>query len=307
MIMNTKLLSVVAVAALLFASCSNENEVPEINDGRVNFSSGITLSATTRVITNVSGGSTWETNDEIGIYMVNNGTSEVVENAENIPYKAALRLQETSFNAKETIIYYPVNVPEKVDFRAYYPYKNSIVDWVYPVDVSDQTSLDKIDLMYVQTDNSGEGYDKTSPNVNLEFSHQLTKIVISVGVPSAVNGSLESVKIEGMPTTANFDLKGEEGLTNIDNVLTIELNKREGIDNHYEAILFPIAELNENHKVVFTTTTGEKYIWNMSEQITKMEAGYYYPYSITLTKHKVGAIGSIKEWESRNQESGIAE
>lgn len=305
--MKIKLFTTAAITALLFASCNNDNEVSNVNDGRVNFSSEITLSTTTRVQSNLNGVSTWNQGDNIGIYMVEKGTFNIAENAKNIHYKATESGTRTSFNPLESPIYYPVNAPEKVGFIAYYPYAALTTDWVYPVDVSDQSSLANIDLMYAQADNSGVGYNKTSSNVNLEFSHQLAQLIIGVEFGEGVDTDdwLESVSIEGMNTTANFDLMGGTGLTNLGTPLAIEAYTYI-LDLEYMAILLPNT-LNENNKVVFTTESGEKYIWNISQDLPKLEAGHIYDYKITLTKHEVQVSGTILDWTVGETIPGIAE
>ena len=305
--MKTKVLSTLALSALLFVSCSNDNETPEVNDGRVKFTSGITATPQTKVATDNAGNSTWNLNDPIGIYMVANTTTTVAENAANIPYKATTAAASTSFAPSGvTTIYYPVNTPALVDFIAYHPYSASVADWVYPIDLSTQTPQTAIDLMYAPADNSGAGYDKTSASVNFNFKHQLVKLIINVDMGSGVTGTVSAVSIKGMNTAANFDLKGVAGLTNFGTPQAITPYTATA-GAKYEAILLPAAALSTAHRVTFTTSAGETFTWPMSSEISSLTAGSIYVYTVTLTKHAVNATGNITKWNVGTQGTGIAD
>lgn len=307
--MKTKLLSALAISALLFASCSNDddNNTLEVNDGRVKFSSGITATPQTKVATDNAGNSTWNINDPIGIYMVANGTTTVAENAENIPYKATTAAASTSFTPLgATAIYYPVNTPAKVDFIAYHPYESSVANWVYPVDVSTQTPQTGIDLMYATADNSGTGYDKNSTNVNFAFDHQLVKLIINVSTGAGVTGTVSAVSITGMNTSAEFDLTGTAGLTDLGTPQAITPYTAT-VGTKYEAILLPAATLSAANTVTFTTSASETFTWPMSDDITGLVAGSIYVYNITLTKYAVNAAGNITNWTVGSTGTGTAD
>lgn len=304
--MKTKLLSSLTISALLLASCSNDDS-PEVNDGRVNFTSGITATPKTKVATDNAGNSTWNVNDPIGVYMVANTTTTIAESAENIPYKATTAAASTSFAASSaSVIYYPVNAPAKVDFVAYHPYNTSVTNWVYPVNVSTQTPQTDIDLMYATADNAGAGYDKSSTNVNFTFSHQLVKLIINVSTGTGVTGTVSAVSITGMNTSAKFDLEGTDGLTDLGTLQAITPYTATA-GTRYEAILLPATALNTMHSVTFTTTANETFIWPMSNDINSLAGGSIYVYDITLTKHAVTAEGSITKWTVGSTGIGIAD
>lgn len=304
--MKTRFLSVLALSALLFTACSNDDN-SEVNDGRVNFSSGITATPQPKVATDNSGNSTWNLNDPIGIYMVANRTTTIAESAENIPYKATTAAASTSFAPSgATTIYYPVNTPAKVDFIAYHPYNASVANWVYPVDVSTQTPQTGIDLMYATADNSGAGYDKAATNVNFTFDHQLVKLIINVSTGTGVTGTVSAVNITGMNTSAKFDLKGDDGLTDLSTPQAI-IPHAATAGTKYEAILLPATTLNTANTVTFTTSAGEIFTWAMSNDITSLAAGSIYTYDITLTKYAVTATGNITKWTLGDTGTGIAD
>lgn len=303
--MKTTILSALLLSTLLFASCSKE-EAPEVNDRIVKFSSGITATPQTKVVTDNAGESKWQANDQIGISMVANGTMTIAENADNIPYKATSAATSTSFvPAGATTIYYPVNAPEKVDFIAYYPYDASVANWTVPVDVSAQTSQADIDLMYATANNSGAGFDKTSTGVNFTFQHQLVKLMLNVIKGDGVDGDITSVTINGMNTSAKFDLKGADGVTDLATPQAIVPHEVTA-STAYEAILLPAATLDAANTVVFTTSKDEAFTWLMTDNANTLEAGKIYTYNITLTKHAITVTGSIDSWTVGSISDGTA-
>ena len=297
-------LLVVLAAMTAMVSC-NVNDDIENGQTKVKFTSGITATPQPRVATDYEGHSTWTMNDPIGISMVENGTTVIVEGADNIPYKATTTAASTVFTPSGTTIYYALSNPANVDFIAYHPYSSSVVNWVYPVDVSVQTPQTDIDLMWAKADNSGAGYDKTSTNVNFIFNHQLAKLIINVSKGAGVTGTVTDVNITGMNTSANFDLKGDDGLTDIGTPQVIVPYAADGTT--YEAILLPVATLDATHTVTFTTSAGETYTWTMSDDIPNLAAGSLYAYDIVLTKHAVNVTGSISSWIVGTPGTGIAD
>lgn len=311
--MKTNLLSVLAVSALLFASCSNENnDTPEVNDGSVKFTSGITATPHAKAVIDNAGNSIWSINDPIGIYMVANGTTTVADGAENTPYKATTAAASTSFAPSgATTIYYPVNTPAKVDFIAYHPYSALVSNYVYNVNVANQTPQTDIDLMYATANNSGAGYDKAfgadiiNAYVDFTFGHKLVKLIINVSTSTGVTGTVSAVSIKGMNTSAKFDLTGTTGLSDFGTPQAITPFTATG--TKYEAILLPMAALSAANTVSFTTTANETFTWEMSYNINSLVAGSIYTFDIELTKYEVIANGSITKWTIGGTGSGLAD
>lgn len=303
--MKTKFLSVLAITAILFVSCGSDDEVTtEVNDGRVLFSSGVNA-ATPKVN---AGGDQWNRDDVIGIYMVNKGTTTVAEGADNIAY---INLLSTSYSATFTsvngskAIYYPVNIDQKVEFISYHPYNASVSNYVYPIDLTTQTSQTALDLMVAQkADNAGAGYDKTNQSpVSLVFDHQLVKIYLQVTKDASVNGSTVDINIKGMNTTADFDITNlSTGLTNEDNIADITPERVGNSDAHFYATLLPVATLDNSHIIEFTTG-GNTYKWTINDaannlnNVTSLDKGKFYTFKVKLQKNKVTVTGSINSWE----------
>jgi len=80
-------------------------------------------------------------------------------------------------------ISYPAD-GSNVDFIAYYPYQTTISNNVYPVNVSDQTQQNKIDFMYA---NNVTGANKNTANAQLQFSHKLSKVNLTITAGKGVS------------------------------------------------------------------------------------------------------------------------
>ena len=105
----------IGMAALMIAACSNNENEPQVDDGRiaVSFAGEITLPRATT--------DTWEANDGIGIYMLEHGMKTVTDGATNRKYVTTAGDGKFTPAGTEQTIYFPLNADEKVDFIAYYP------------------------------------------------------------------------------------------------------------------------------------------------------------------------------------------
>lgn len=296
LILPAALITVCAVIVVI-VSCEKDNML--IKDGAVRFTSEGTTATQTRVAIDPQDKSVWEKGDPVGIYMVKHGTSDVLENAENMKYTASEAGASTSFAPAVQAIYYPLDETEKVDFIAYHPYRATVSDFVYPVDVSNQASQTNIDLMWAAADKQGAGYSKedgrNNTSVDLAFDHQLAKLRMNVTKDSNVPGEIVKVSINGMNTTASFDLKGSGGLTGMGDAKSFEV-RTVTAGSVYEAILLPVGPLDATHTVTFTTDQNETYTWSMYKQIAELKTGKIYTYDITVAKYIIEVTGNINSW-----------
>ncbi len=301
--MKTKFLAALAITALLFASCSDDNDTPEVNDGRVKFSSGIN-GANLKV--GGTNGDEWTMGDPIGIYMIKNGepltAANIMEDADNVGYKAARGGGSTGFSpVGSQVIYYPVDETQKVEFFAYHPYQPSLTDFIYSINLMNQSDQSALDLMIAKADNSGSGYDKINNSaVDLKFNHQLAKVFINVLAGDGVS-SLDglTVNIKGMNATADFDLSNPS-IANEGIQADIIPYKQQNA-YIYEAILLPVV-FSSKHIVEFNVG-GNTYKWNMqanSGGISILDSGNKYTFDVRLQKGKVLVNGSILPWLVKN-------
>ncbi len=277
----TCILSAIAFGAILLAGCVKEG-IETGNDA-------VAVTFTPDITTRVSG-TTWDDGDAIGIFMVNNGTTDVVSGSGNRQYSFnGSVFQPSSGND----IYYPED-GSKVDFIAYYPYKTGQSGFSYSISLANQSSPTAIDLMTAKT---VSGYDKNNTNVPLAFSHQLSKLIINVvkgtGMTS-VDFTGMTVSVEGMPLTASFALTdGTIGNINLGNFAPRTVTA--GVQ--YDAILIPqTAGVYSGRKVVFSIPGENDLIWTIPDA-TPFAQGTRNTYTITISKTGITvSFGTITDW-----------
>ena len=95
----------IGMAALMIAACSNNENEPQVDDGRiaVSFAGEITLPRATT--------DTWE----------EHGMKTVTDGATNRKYVTTAGDGKFTPAGTEQTIYFPLNADKKVDFIAYYP------------------------------------------------------------------------------------------------------------------------------------------------------------------------------------------
>lgn len=300
-------------AATLLASCDNDIPTADSsnNPDPVRFTSRISTAPETRVATDAAGNSTWEKDDPVGIFMVNHGAVTPVAGAANVAYQAAAAGANISFVAAPgvTPLSFPTDEQVKVDFFAYYPYSASVADFIYPVNVADQSSPATLDLLYAKADNGGAGYTKQHAregwSVDYVFDHQLVKLSLTLSLGSGLDGSsISAVRINGMNTTAKFNLS-TGALSDFAAPASIT---PAGSGFEYEAILLPVDALTDAHTVTFTVN-GTDYTWKMQNDITsgKLDGKHIYTYDLTITTRGVTAKGNINSWIEGGSGSGYAE
>lgn len=192
-----RLLFILPLMGIILLACEGEIIDP------VRASKSIKLTAEIEGIKTRLSGSTWEKNDGIGVYMKKAGeslNSALLE--KNIQY---FYNDSGYFKPKNEghTIYFPFN-GSNVDFIGYYPYRADISGFIFPVDLSMQSNQAAIDLMY--SDNMTTR-NMTNPNVNMTFSHRLSKMALRIAHYRNANLGNLSVFITRVPTEASFNLE----------------------------------------------------------------------------------------------------
>lgn len=292
------LLLATLLVAFAFVSCKNENENVPDRDGREVQILSVIGSLTQPMAT----GAQWTANDRIGVFMKANGSTlsagNIVDGAENVAYVTESGDGTFSSVVPDKAIKMPSD-GRKVDFIAYYPYTSTITNYVYTVNVENQTSQEAIDLLY---SNQATGKDKSNANVTLNFKHRLTKLVFNVKAGASV-ASLSGMtsKASGFKTNATFSLA--DGSLNLDNasIKNIVLkNNANGADIIVEGIIIPDSNIN-GAVVSFTIPNVGVYNLELADN-TEFEGGKRYTYNIELRGDgsivylKTGA--TIEDWNS---------
>lgn len=256
----------------LSSSCKKDNnqgaELPASTKA-VTFTSSINGQILTKAVNNK-----WDVNDAIGVFMkTGTGLSNVL--AANKSYTTTAGDGEFKPSATDQNINYPET--GSVDFVAYYPYKSTLTNNIYPVDVTSQSNQPAIDLMY---SNNATGLSKTSTVANLSFAHQLAKIEFTVkngyGVSdlTGLTAALNSVN-----TKADFDLAtGTLANPSQSADLAAKVTAQTG-STLVEAIVLPVADASG--KVVTFTLPSGKFTLTLPAN-TKFDAGKRYTFDIEL-------------------------
>lgn len=304
--MKTRFLSVLAITALFFASCNNDNNDMDIkNDGQVRFSSGLS-SLQTRV--GGTDGDQWEGNESIGVYMVNNGQTTIAENAENIPYTTTSTGAAATFTST-TPIYYPVDATQKVDFIAYHPYSASVSSYVYPVDVTNQTNQSAIDLMRAFANNNTTGYNKTqgTNNINLVFDHKLTKVIINASPDDGLTQSdlaNMTVTIKGLNTKADYNI--DTDILDTPNTVSPITTKNTIQGALYEAIVVPQSFTAGVVTVEFALNNAKNEVFVYEVPATTFAKAEKHTFNVTVQRTGVQVRGTINAWDPVGAVSGTA-
>lgn len=290
--MKTKFFAVITLSAFLLPACSNDPS-EDTGNGEVRFTSAIAVQPTETRAADAA----WGTGDAIGIYMFDTGTTTILENVTNRKYVTAAGDGKFAGASGQTIYYPPAG---SVDFMAYYPHNTGLSGFTYPVDLSNQASQPAIDLMY---SNNAVNKNKTNTNVPLNFSHQLTKLVMNVVAGDGIDNLTGlTVTIKGMDTKTTFDL--ETGVLSTTYTDPADITPAV-TGTRYEAILLPVTALGTAHTVEFALG-GDTYIWEMYDDIASLDVNKKYDYTITIRRHALGATGNITDWTPETG-TGIAE
>ena len=312
-IKNLVMLSTFA-GAMCFSSCSNDEDVNEVNNGEVRFTAGIGHQAVATPAASRAADTAWDAGDKIGIFMVKHGETTIAESASNKKFTTATGDGNfTPVTGYE--IYYPMDA-SPVDFIAYYPHANAVtLDADIPVEIATtQTTASQAtcDLLWARANGtSGNGYNKESTSaVALTFGHCLTKITMNCKLDASVgvsNLDAATVTIKGMNARNTFDLKtGTLGTPAKPTAITPR-KLAAPVATYaatYDAIILPATYAADVVSVDFGIG-NETFTWDA--KATTFKPGTEYIYEVTIRRTGVTAEGTITPWEPINKGGVIAE
>ena len=282
-----KMTKFLALALLTGAmvSCSSEDSPMTQNDQvAVQFTGGINVS--TRAVD-----ANWTANDKIGIFMV--GANDVLsadaikEAVDNVAYWTDGGNAFSPISGGKTI-YFPID--GDVDFYAYYP-QTTVNDYKVALNVADQDNQEAIDFMYA----TQKGCNKTVPQVTLNFSHQLSKLILDVQPGNGLTQddlSHLTIKVKDQNTTATYNLV--DGLISGEGYPADITMKATEYGKKYEAILLPTTD--EKRVLEFDLNNGydAPFVWTMP---VKLEGGSKYHYTmVKLSRTSAEVSGTIESW-----------
>ena len=232
-------------------------------------------------------GNSWEDGDSIGLFMKKAGS---VLSQNTLEENVQLRTDGTNrfTYLQEKKVYFPFN-KEKVDFISYYPYRSSLDGLNFKIDVSDQSNLSAIDLMY-----SDNAKNKNSDNnaVDLNFEHQLTKVVFTIDVNNSGKDLSDiSAKITNINSIADFSLI-DGTIANKGTPKDVTLNANDN-GTILQGILLPENDLSNKSLVIDIAGTTYTYPLNSTNTIKAFEKSKKCTYKITLNSGQGPIIESV--------------
>ncbi len=283
-----------ASAVLLLATSCTDNDASEnLNNGK-NEISLMLIHPTSSRVTDTN----FEAQDQIGVYMVSEGTALQIGGNE---LNNELFAYDGSAWKSQRKTYWNDG---KHDIYAYYPYTKSITDTQnYEFTVQDdQSATDGVMSGYEASDllwASATGVSASAEPVALKFSHCLSRIKVLLEKSEDFDGEIPSgceVFIHNMIPTALVDL--QNGSVEASPYVGVKAVKCRKISNtEYAACIVP-QRIGSRRPLVEVTTSGVSYLL---EGTISLKQGYQSTITVTLSQNPqqvaIEVGGSIGSWE----------
>lgn len=271
----------VMLAALMMAGCSNEVEEQVMDSRRV----PLQINGDINMLMTRAADDHWDKDDAIGVYMVN-AENSIVGNVSNYRYTVVTGGQNSTFIPADenNTAYFPED-GTAVNVVAYYPQGN-VDENKLSLDLADQSVQPRIDLMSAKAENAS----KSSPTVNLQFKHRLTKLFF------VIEGDVNTDGIEA--TISNQYTKIQYDILN-DKLSIAEGSEKENIVMQYwnlnnyrftEAIVLPNEEGNAAEDRKLTFKLNEKIFNATIGGDTEFKAGKKYIYKVKFDQTPSGDV-----------------
>lgn len=291
----------VMLAALMLAGCSNEIDEQVMDSKRV----PLQINGDINMLMTRAADNHWDDNDAIGVYMVN-AENSIVGNVSNYRYTVVTGGQNSTFIPADenNTAYFPEN-GTAVNVVAYYP-QGEVVDNKLSLDLANQDNQPKIDLMSAKAENAS----KSSPTVNLEFKHRLTKLFFKI--EGDVNTDGINATISNQYTDIQYNILNDKLLiaerSEKENIVMKYWNLDKGTNRFVEAIVLPNDENNSAVDRQLTFQLNEKIFNATISNTTTFEPGKKYTYTVKFETTPSGNINvsitgvSITNWDNINSE-----
>ncbi|MGL4519850.1 MAG: fimbrillin family protein [Phocaeicola sp.] len=279
----TKWMSSAFVVAAALSSCSSESEnFTQVAPGTVQLTSTLNNGTYSRVADQ------WAGTEQVGMYMVAGEGLVAVNGVENKCYNVAVGGALTATNGEEAT--YPTG-GTKVGFISYYPYSDATSTGIYSVNLNSEGDND---LLYAKTEIN---YDQaTEGAVNLQYSHQLTRLVLDV----TYNGeaATDVSALIARSTTADFNL-ATATLGNLGTPASLAM-EASTVTGRVASLILPGEEADS--KVTFSID-GKTFTWSLGT--IAFQAGKQYRYTIKLTSTAAPEVdaklsSTIDGWENED-------
>lgn len=294
----------VMLAALMLAGCSNEVEEQVMDSRRV----PLQINGDINMLMTRAADDHWDDKDAIGVYMVNGENNSIVDDVSNYRYTVVTGGQNGTFiPADENNTAYFPESGDAVDVVAYYP-QGDVDENKLSLDLANQNEQPKIDLMSAKAENAS----KSSPTVNLQFNHRLTKLFFEI--VGDVNTDGIEATISNQYTKIKYDILNDKLLiaegSEKENIVMKYWNLDKGTNRFVEAIVLPNDENNSAVDRQLTFQLNEKIFNATISNTTTFEPGKKYTYTVKFETTPSGNINvsitgvSIKNWDDGDISDG---
>lgn len=296
----------ILAAGLLLGACSNDNEPTDNANGvAAVFTTNLDGRVQTRMADNQ-----WAEDDAIGIFSLNDEMDGVMidgveqsNNAVNLKYTRS----STVWDGGTTDFRFKNPADAKVTFRAYYPYTADadITDGAggkkegtIAFEAADQSLAGqvKFDFLFADKDKDGNASagSKNSPNVNFQFAHSMTKIIIvlkaddiSVKDLGTMEPTLKGLKAKGTFSLAN----GVAALAGDAKVVDLLLsNQTETTNTDTQQSFVAIVPPQTASADVFLTIASGNDSYLSARILSKKELAAGNCYTVTITVKKLELV-----------------
>lgn len=317
--MKTKAFMAMAALALVAAACNNDDEITDNWNGEIRLSSGLEAQQTgTRSISTDLQGTQIAENNHVGFFINEDVTSDPSTTYDqNLDYKAN---GEGKFNG--ATVYFPQS-GKGVNIYAYAPYKADLelsdnYSFAVKADQSSDANYIASDLLWGQpmkADPENESsyitanpVARTKDNVNVSFSHLLSKIEVTLTpgsglTPDDFKGatlSIQNTKPSTTLTLANGNISEASG--DATDIIAAKYGTSATPTLTAAAIVVPQTVAKGTKFMKLHLATGGDLYYTLpnggSDNNLTLESGKIYKYTITVNLTSLTVTSSITEWVS---------
>lgn len=286
---------IIITATLALGACSSQDDPW---GGKLDSPVAAEFSGNIENVATRASGSSWATNDAIGI--TGGGFT-------NIKYVTAAGDGKFAPSSVSEAIFFKANQVE-TEFKAYYPYCDEYSDnpGIISANTKNQTETDqsKFDFLWATASASHE-----TPTATFDFEHKMTKLKLNIQWNAANSGisktefesatfALGGIKLDGeFDTTTGTALATGTATENWSLTVNTSEDGNEKISRSFNLILFPQSNdplTEKTNLTVIVTIGGQEYACDITPTLAP---GTSYTYTITVKK--VGlevSTNSITNW-----------
>lgn len=295
-----KKIFLLATATAALMACSNNDEPLNNEPIAARIIAGINGASDTR-----AAGTTWATNDEIGVTS-GNGASYA-----NVKYTTA----EGNGTFTGGSIYFP-DATTSVTFTAYYPFSgtsgttpgtNGVISGDTKATKQTTTNQPQIDYLWADTKTAtGE-----NPNVTFQFAHKMCKLTLKLVQGNDVTISqVTKYSLSGLVLEGTFDTTNGTATAKTDGTAeSLEMNVSDVANNsEYSLILYP--QTITGGVTLSVTCDNLTYSCPLKvsdSDLSSVAAGNNYSFTVTVSKKGLTITNStITDWIAVSGDAGTA-